>query len=64
MSCPRKLKAELKKLKEEMSYKPGREILLAILIESDEMTHHVHMFPEVFDMDVTYNTNRREKIFL
>lgn len=61
MSCPRKLKAELKKLKEEMSYKPGTEILLAISIASDEMTRHVHMFPEVFYMDVTYNTNRQKR---
>jgi hypothetical protein len=61
MKCPKKLKLELDKLRNELSYKDGTEILLAISISSDEMARHVHMFPEVWYMDVTANTNRQKR---
>ena len=44
-----------------MNYKEGTEILLALSIASDKMTRVVHMFPEVFYMDITANTNRQKR---
>ncbi|KAL7543722.1 hypothetical protein ACHAXR_013004 [Thalassiosira sp. AJA248-18] len=61
MNCPKKLKAELDKLKKEIGYKEGTEILLALSVATDEMVRHVNMFPEVFYLDVTANTNRQKR---
>lgn len=61
MKCPKKLKEELDKLRKELSYEDGTEILLALSIASDEMARAVHMFPEVWYMDVTANTNRQKR---
>ncbi len=55
------MKKALRQLKEDMKYKDGTEILLALSIASDEMTRHVHMFPEVFYLDVTANTNKQKR---
>ena len=61
----KKLKKDLRELKEKMNYKDGTEILLALSVATDEMSRHVHMFPEVFYLDVTANTNKLKKdIFL
>jgi len=43
----KKLKKDLRELKEKMNYKDGTEILLALSVATDEMSRHVHMFPEV-----------------
>jgi hypothetical protein len=59
--CPGSLRKELEKMKKEMNYKDGTEILLALSIATDEMARHVHMFPEVFFMDVTCKTNRQNR---
>ena len=59
--CPELLKEELDRLKNKMNYKSGAEILLAVSFASDEMSRHVHMFPEVFFIDVTANTNRQKR---
>lgn len=65
LKCPTRLREELRKLKNEMSFKEGTEILLALSIASDEMIRHVNMFPEVFYMDVTANTNKQKRdVFL
>ena len=56
-NCPKLLRAELRKLKKEMGYADGTEILLALGITTDEMARHVHIFPEVFFMDVTCKLN-------
>lgn len=61
MKCPKKLREELDKLKTEMSYKEGTEILLALSVATDDMVRHVHMFPEVFFLDVTANTNKQKR---
>ena len=61
MNCPKKMKKELKKLRKQMGFKDGTDILLALSVASDEMMRHVHMFPEVFFMDVTANTNRQKR---
>ena len=58
MDCPKKLRAELAKLKHEISFEKGNEILIALSISSDQMLRHVHMFPETWLMDVTANLNR------
>ena len=52
------LGTDLRKLKKEMNYKDGTEILLALSVATDYMIRHVAMFPEVFYLDVTVNTNR------
>ena len=54
-------KEELEKLKKEMGYEDGAETVLSFSIASDEMIRHVHMFPEVFFLDVTANTNRQKR---
>ena len=41
------LKDELKQRRRDMSIQNGQEILLPITIADDDMTQHVHMFPEV-----------------
>ena len=61
LSCPKKMKKELKRMKKEMSFKDETEILLAISVASDDMIRSVHMFPEVFYMDVTANTNKQKR---
>ena len=61
LNCPRKMKKELKRMKKEMSLKDETEILLAISVASDDMIRSVHMFPEVFYMDVTANTNKQKR---
>lgn len=60
-SCPKKLRRELNRLKKQMNYEDGTEILLALSIATDEMARHVAMFPEVFYMDVTSKTNRQKR---
>ena len=37
------------------------KILLALGIATDEMMRHVHMFPEIFYMDVTCKLNRQTR---
>ena len=61
MNCPKKIKKELEKLRKQLGFNDGTDILLALSIASDEMMRHVHMFPEVFFMDVTSNTNRQKR---
>ena len=52
-------------MKKEMSLKDQTEILLAISVASDDTIQSVLMFPEVFYMDVTANTNKQKrKLFL
>ena len=58
------LRKELNKLKKIMGYKNGTDILLALLIASNEMVRAVYMFPEVLYMDVTSNTNKERRVFL
>ena len=60
-SFPKKMKKELKRMKKEMSFKDETEILLAISVASDDMIRSVHMFPEVFYMDVTANTKKQKR---
>jgi hypothetical protein len=55
------LNQELRKLKKQMSYKVGTEILLALSAASDEMMRVVHMFPEVIYMDVISGTNKQKR---
>jgi hypothetical protein len=55
------LKKELRKLKKELSFTEGTEILLALSMASDEMIRHVQMFPEVWFMDVTAQTNKQNR---
>ena len=62
MTSPTLLKKELKRLKNEMKYKDGTEIVLLISIASDEMIKVVHMNPEVMYIDVTANTNRQKRV--
>ena len=61
IKCTKSLRAELRKLKKEMGYAKGTEILLALGIATDEMMRHVHMFPEIFYMDVTCKLNRQKR---
>ena len=61
MRSSQKLKSDLQKLKSEMNYKDGTEILLAVSVVTDDMTRHVAMFPEVFYLDVTANTNKLKR---
>ena len=61
MNCPEKMRQQLADLKQSMSINNQTELLLAISIASDDMIRHVHMFPEVFYMDVTANTNRQKR---
>ena len=58
MDCPKKRCAELAKLKHEMGFKKGTNMLIAVSISSDQMLCHVHMFSETWFMDVTSNLNR------
>ena len=44
-----------------MGYATGTEILRALGIATDEMMRHVHMFPEIFYMDVTCKLNRQKR---
>ena len=60
-NCPKLLRAKLRKLKKEMGYADGTEILLALGIATDKMARHVHMFPEVFFMDVTCKLNYQKR---
>ena len=53
----KQVKADLRALRQEMNYKDGTEILLALSLATNSMTKRVHMFPEVFYLDVTANTN-------
>ena len=56
-------KRDLTKLKKEMKYNDETELLLAISITTDDMNRHVNMFPEVFYLDVTANTNKQKGTF-
>ena len=60
-SIPGALEEHVKELRREMNYKDGTEIVLILSFASDEMIRMVHMFPEVFFMDVTNSTNRQNK---
>ena len=44
-NCPKLLRAELRKLKKEIRYVDGTEIMLALGIVTNKMTRHFHMFP-------------------
>ena len=55
------LKKDLAKLRKELNYSDGAEILLAVSIATDDMTRHVAMYPEVFYLDVTANTNKQKR---
>lgn len=61
MNCSDAMRHELQKLKADMGYPGSTEVLLAVAIATDEMLRHVHMFPEVFFMDVTSGTNRQKR---
>ena len=61
LSIPGALEEHVKELRREMNYKDGTEIVLILSFASDEMIRMVHMFPEVFFMDVTNSTNRQNK---
>ena len=61
LNCSRTLKIKLKKLKKQMSFNNGTEILLALSISTDNMARHFHMFPEVVFMDVTSKVNRHNR---
>ena len=58
LDCSKKLRVELSKLKREMCFEKGTDMLIALSISSDQMLHHVHMFPETWSMDVTANLNK------
>ena len=60
MSCETKLKEAILEMKREMGFNDDTEVIIACSISSDEMLRHVHMFPEVFFVDVTANTNRQK----
>ena len=60
MTCTEAMQEELCKIKTEMGYPDSTEVLIACSIASDQMLCHVHMFPEVFFMDVTARTNRQK----
>lgn len=61
MNCSDDLRRELENLKREMAISDGAEVLIALSIASDKMIRHVNMFPEVFFMDVTANTNKQKR---
>ena len=61
LKTDKQTKADLRKLRKEMNYKDGTEILLALSVATDEMARHVQMFPEVFYLDVTANTNKQKR---
>jgi len=61
MKCPEEMQKELRELKQQLGFSDDTDILLALSVASDEMIRHVHMFPEVFFMDVTANTNRQKR---
>ena len=56
-----KLKSELRQLRKDFSMNNHSEILLSLSIADDDMQRAVHMFPEVFYMDVIANTNRQKR---
>ena len=60
MSCSDRMRDKMSRLKAKMGYDKSTEVLLACSIASDQMLRHVHMFPEVFFMDVTSGTNRQK----
>ena len=55
------LKSELRQLRKDFSMNNHSEILLSLSIADDDMQRAVHMFPEVFYMDVIANTNRQKR---
>jgi hypothetical protein len=61
LDCSKKLRVELSKLKREMCFEKGTEMLIALSISSDQMLRHVHMFPETWFMDVTANLNKLKR---
>jgi hypothetical protein len=61
MDCPKLMRVELEKMKHEMCFKDGTEMLIALSILSDQMLRHVHMFPETWFMDVTANLNKLKR---
>ena len=52
------LRKELNKLKKQIRYQDGTDILLTVSVASEKMIRALHMFPEVAYMDVTSNTNK------
>ena len=62
ISASENTKKELRKLRKEMAFNEGTEILLALSMASDQMIRHVQMFPEVWLMDVTAKTKSRTEI--
>jgi hypothetical protein len=61
MKCSEELKREVLALKKQMAMDGDKEVLVALAVASDKMIRHVMMFPEVFFMDVTANTNRQKR---
>ena len=61
MKLSDKLKDDLKTLQDNMNYKDGTEILLALSVASNNLTRCIAMFPEVSYLDVIANTNRQKR---
>ena len=61
MSCSEKLKKEIDNLLKKMKIGPGKECLLPLSLCTDEMMYYVHMYPEVWFMDVTASTNLQKR---
>ena len=57
LKCPKKMRKELKRTKKEMNFEMRQRFFIA----SDEMARSMHMFPEVFYMDVTAKTNEQKR---
>ncbi len=57
LSVPAAMKAGIDKLRKEMNYEQGTDIVLILSFVSYVIMCMVHMFPEVFFMDVTCSTN-------
>lgn len=61
LNVPNKMRKELLKLRRQMKFNKGTEVLVAFSIASDKMVRHMCMFPEVLFMDVTANTNKQKR---
>jgi len=61
LETEKQTRAELRKLRKEMNYKNGTEILLALSVSTNKMARRVQIFPEVFHLDVTANTNKQKR---
>ena len=58
------LKSELRQLRKDFSMNNHSKILLPLSIADDEMQQAVHMFREVFYMDVIAKINRQKHVFI